>query len=159
LSPREGGRRTRARAETPGPRGAIMNQDQPPAGLEPERFRSYLLLLAREQLGGQFPGKLDASDVVQQTLLEAHRKSDQFQSNSPAQLLGWLRRLLACTLTDALRTLGRARRDPGRERSLEAALDQSAERLQAWLAAEQSSPSERADRNEDLARLTDALAR
>jgi RNA polymerase sigma-70 factor (ECF subfamily) len=122
-----------------------------------ERFRQYLLLLARAQLGPQVRGKLDASDVVQQTLLEAHRKRAQFRGDSPGQLLAWLRRLLACTLADTLRTLGRDKRDMARERSLEAALDESASRLAAWLAAEQSSPSEQADRNEQLARLADAL--
>lgn len=116
--------------------------------LAPERFREYLLLLARLQLGRQFQGKLDASDVVQQTLLEAHRKRTQLQGNSAAQLLAWPRKMLACTLTDALRTLGRAKRDATRERSLEAALDESSERLHAWLAAEQSSPSEQADRHD-----------
>jgi RNA polymerase sigma-70 factor (ECF subfamily) len=123
-----------------------------------ERFRQYLVLLARAQLGPQVRGKLDASDVVQQTLLEAHRKRAQFRGDSPGQLVAWLRRLLACTLADTLRALGRDKRDVAREQSLEASLDQSEERLAAWLAAEQSSPSEQADRNEQLARLADALA-
>jgi RNA polymerase sigma-70 factor (ECF subfamily) len=127
----------------------------PGSGLE--QFRPYLLVLARLQLGRQFQGKLDASDVVQQALLEAHRQRDQFRGGSTRQLLAWLRRILAGTLTDALRGLGRAKRDAARERSLEAALDESAERLEAWVAAEQSSPSERADRNEQLTRLAAAL--
>ncbi|HZT82987.1 MAG TPA: sigma-70 family RNA polymerase sigma factor [Gemmataceae bacterium] len=130
--------------------------DQPDLALE--QFRPYLLLLARLQLGRQFQGKLDASDVVQQALLEAHRQRPQFHGGGTAQMLAWLRRILAGTLTDALRGLGRAKRDAARERSLEAALEQSAERLAAWVAAEQSSPSERADRNEQLTRLAAALA-
>lgn len=135
-----------------------MSADPGKDDLAPERFREYLLLLARMQLGGQFRGKLDASDVVQQTLLEAHRKREQFQGGNPQQLLAWLRKLLACTLADTLRTLGRAKRDAHRERSLEAALDESSERLHAWLAAEQSSPSEQAGRHEEAARLAAALA-
>jgi RNA polymerase sigma-70 factor (ECF subfamily) len=128
------------------------------AGLPLDQFRPYLLLLARVQLGPRFQSKLDASDVVQQTLLEAHQKRHQFRGHTTPQLLAWLRQMLACTLTDALRTLGRAKRDPARERSLEIELEHSSDRLQAWLAADQSSPSEQADRNEQVLRLAQALA-
>jgi RNA polymerase sigma-70 factor (ECF subfamily) len=124
-----------------------------------ERFRQYLLVLAQLRLGRQFQGKLDASDVVQQTLLEAHRQRGQFQGHTDGQLAAWLRQLLAGTLADACRALGRAKRDAARERSLEAALDESSARLEAWLAADQSSPSQQADRNEQLVRLAEALAR
>ena len=68
-----------------------------------------------------------------------------------AALAAWLRKILAGTLADALRALHRAKRDVSRERSLEAELDQSSDRLQAWLAAEQTSPSEHADRNRERA--------
>ena len=131
--------------------------DHDTQGLAVEKYRAYLLLLARMQLGGHFQGKLDASDVVQQTLLEAHRQRGQFQGTSPPQMVAWLRRLLAGTLADAFKHLGRAKRDVTRERSLEAALDQSAERLASWLAAEQSTPSQQADRNEQAVRLAEAL--
>jgi RNA polymerase sigma-70 factor (ECF subfamily) len=134
-----------------------MADDHATRGLGLDRYRSYLLLLARTQLGQQFRGKLDASDVVQQTLLEAHRQSGRFRGETPQQLLAWLRTLLAGTLADAFKALGRAKRDVTRERSLEAELDQSSERLVAWLAAEQSSPSEQANKNEQMVRLGDAL--
>lgn len=134
-----------------------MNLEANTRGLRLERYREYLLLLARTQLGDRFRGKIDASDVVQQALLEAHQKSEQFLGEDP-QFLPWLRKLLACTLADAIRTLTRAKRDPERERSLAAALDESSERLGFVLAADQTSPSQQAVRNEDLARLADALA-
>jgi RNA polymerase sigma-70 factor (ECF subfamily) len=123
-----------------------------------ERFREYLHLLARLQLGERLPAKLDASDVVQQTLLEAHRKREQFRGQSAAEMAAWLRQLLACTIADALRAAGRAKRDAARERSLEAALDQSSACLVGWLAAEQSSPSVQAQRHEQAVRLAEALA-
>jgi RNA polymerase sigma-70 factor (ECF subfamily) len=100
------------------------------AGPAPEDFRAYLLLLARSHLGAA-RGKLDASDVVQQTLLEAHRKRAQFRGTSEAQMAAWLRQMLAYRLTDAFRALARGKRDAGRERSLEAALDESSSRLEA----------------------------
>ena len=124
----------------------------------PERFRDYLLLLARAQLGGLRRGQLAPSDIVQQTLLEAHRKRDQFRGRSDAELAAWLRQMLAYGIGDAVRAQGRARRDVARERSLEAALDESSARLAAWLAAEQSSPSQRAVRQEELLHLAAALA-
>ena len=75
----------------------------------------------------------------------------------PGVVAAWLRKVLAQTLADAVRDLERAKRDVGRERSLENAIDQSASGLEAWLAADHSSPSERAERNEQLLRLADAL--
>jgi RNA polymerase sigma-70 factor (ECF subfamily) len=123
-----------------------------------ERFREYLRLLARLQLGRQFQGKLDASDVVQQTLLEAHRKRGQFRGQTDAEMAAWLRQLLACTLADTLRGLGRAKRDARREQSLEAALDQSSGRIGSRLAADQSSPSHAAQEHEQAVRLAEALA-
>jgi RNA polymerase sigma-70 factor (ECF subfamily) len=123
-----------------------------------ERFREYLRLLARLQLGKQFQGKLDASDVVQQTLLEAHRKRAQFRGQTDAEMAAWLRQMLAFTLADALRALGRAKRNASREQSLEAALDQSSVRIGGWLVADQSSPSQRAQEHEQAVRLAEALA-
>jgi RNA polymerase sigma-70 factor (ECF subfamily) len=124
----------------------------------PERFRDYLLLLARASLGGREAALLAPSDMVQQALLEAVRKRELFRGQSDAELAGWLRQILACTITDALRARGRAKRDVARERSLEAAIEESSARVEAWLAAEQSAPIERAGREEDLLRLTQALA-
>src|SRR6266849_5883150 len=107
--------------------------DQPAPAYVPavQRFREYLRLLARLHLGDRLRGKVDPSDVVQQTLLEAHQKLDQFRGRTDAELVAWLRRLLACTLADVVRGHTRARRDVGRERSLQA-LEASSARLEAW---------------------------
>lgn len=135
-----------------------MGNQAEPSGEVLGRFREYLLLLARLHLGDQLRGKLDASDVVQQTLLEAHRKMAQFRGQSEAELAAWLRQMLACNLADALRAMGRAKRDVARERSLEAALEASSARMAGWLAAEQSTPSQQAQRHEEVLRLAEALA-
>jgi RNA polymerase sigma-70 factor (ECF subfamily) len=134
-----------------------MSPDAGSDALAVERYRSYLLLLVRihPALGGD--ARIDPSDVVQQTLLDAHRQREQFRGQTPAEMAAWLRRLLACNLIDARRALNRGKRDVRRERSLEAELDQSSARLGAWLASNGSSPSQRAAHNEDVLRLADAL--
>jgi RNA polymerase sigma-70 factor (ECF subfamily) len=123
-----------------------------------ERFREYLCLLARMRLDPQIQGKLDASDVVQQTLLEAFKARDQFRGRTDAEYAAWLRQILVRNLSNALRDFGRAKRDVTRERSIQAAIDDSSSRLESWLAAEQSSPSQRAERSEQVLRLAEALA-
>jgi RNA polymerase sigma-70 factor (ECF subfamily) len=123
-----------------------------------ERFRDYLWLLARLQLDPWLRGKLDPSDVVQQTLLEAYEKREQFRGSTEGEWLAWLRQALAHNLADALRAFGQAKRDVARERSLEAAVEASSRRLEAWLAAEQSSPSQQAQRHERAVQLAQALA-
>src|SRR5919204_1732862 len=124
-----------------------------------ERFRQYLRLLAGLQLAPRLRAKLDPSDLVQQTMLQAYQAREQYRGGTDAELAGWLRRILARTLQNAARDLGRAKRDAARERSLEAALDASSARLEAWLAADDSSPSQRAERNEQALQLAAALAR
>lgn len=123
-----------------------------------EKFRTYLLLMARMHMGHKLGAKMDPSDIVQQTLLDAHRQREQFRGSTSAEMAGWLRRMLACNLADALRAFARDKRDLARERSLEAALEESSARIEAWLHAEQSSPSQKAERTEDMLRLVEALA-
>jgi len=135
-----------------------MTADAEGEGALLERYRKYLGLLARLQIDRRLQGKIDLSGVVQQTLLEAHRALPQVQTKSAADMAAWLRRILANNLADEIRKLSTGKRDVARERSLEAALEQSSSRLGAWLAAEESSPSQKAVRHEDALRVAEALA-
>ena len=92
---------------------------------------------------------------MQETLLKAHEKREQYRGRTEAELMAWLRRILANTLTDAARKF---RFETTRGQSLEQALHESSARLEAWLAKSQESPGEQADRNEQLLRLAEALS-
>jgi RNA polymerase sigma-70 factor (ECF subfamily) len=124
-----------------------------------ERFRGYLALLARLEVSPRLRDKVDLSGVVQQTLLEAHKglTDDPGRARSEAEAAGWLRSILSHNLADVLRKLTAQKRDVRLEWSLDAALDGSASRVEQWLAACQSSPSQHAVRQEELLVLAEAL--
>ncbi len=121
-----------------------------------EQFRSYLRLLAESQLPAALRGKVDASDVVQQTLLQAYQARDQFRGSTEAERGSWLRTILANVLWGMLRHYGRDCRDLSREQSI-AAVEHSSVRLEALLAGDVSSPSQNMHRLELAAQLASAL--
>lgn len=123
-----------------------------------EPYRDYLHLLARVGIDPRLRSRVDPSDVVQQTMLQAVKAQGQFRGLVEEQRGAWLRQILARNLAMAARDHGREKRDVTRERSIRQALDDSSARLEAWLASNESSPSVRAARNEQSLRLARALA-
>jgi RNA polymerase sigma-70 factor (ECF subfamily) len=121
-----------------------------------ERYRDYLRLLARLQLDPRMQAKLDPSDVVQQTLLKAHQKLDQYRGQTDGELAAWLRRILANTMIDAVRSL---RVEVGVERSLQHSVEDSSARLEAWLIARDESPEGQVRRHEQTLTIASALAK
>ncbi len=78
--------------------------------------RSYLGLVARAQVETWLKVKVDASDVVQETMLEAYRDFDRFQGTTEKEWLAWLRKILAHNVADFVRQYrGAAKRQVGRE--------------------------------------------
>jgi RNA polymerase sigma-70 factor (ECF subfamily) len=124
----------------------------------PERHRPSLLLVARALLAGQQLLDKDASDLVQDTLLEAHRDAASFTGQGDAEQFAWLRKILLHNFLDACAKARAAKYDVSR-RTFEADLTGSFAGLDELLVAPDSTPSERAARNEELARLADALER
>src|SRR4029453_19173365 len=97
--------------------------------------------------------------IVQQTLLEAHLAKDQLRDQPSDQRLAWLKRVLAHNLADEIRKIRSDKRDVRREKSLQAAIEQSSQRLEAWIAANDSAPGARLERQERAVRLAEALSR
>ena len=85
-----------------------------------EEYRPYVELLARLQLDARLRGLLDASDLVQQTLLKAHQKWDQARGTTEVQRAAWIRAILANEIADAVRKC--LRRNEDRRRSIEVSL-------------------------------------
>ncbi len=138
------------------PCSSIMPSSEP-KNSELDQYRDYLLTLARTQLPNQLRSRVDASDVVQETLLEAHRQREQFQGTEPGHLFAWLRQILAGKLVDALRRETRDKRDVRRERECQLELDASAANLADLAGAELSTPSRKFERNELALQLAQAL--
>jgi RNA polymerase sigma-70 factor (ECF subfamily) len=135
-----------------------MSDGQQQKGADWERFREFLNLLVRVQSDARWRGKIDMSGVVQQTLLEAFQAGEQLAGADDGQKAGWLKRALANNLADEIRKLTTARRDAGRERSLQAAIDESISQLEMLAPAKQPTPSQEVVRAERLLQLTRALS-
>ena len=109
-----------------------------------ERYRPYLSLLARLQIGRRLQGKADGADVVQETFLEAARQFSAFRGQTEPELASWLRQILAGCLSHLIRRYcGTQARDVRLERGLEYDIDQSSRALDRGLIAVQSTPSQR----------------
>ena len=110
------------------------------------RFRPYLLMLARLEFDEVLQPKLDESDIVQQTLLEAHHSLAAFRGTSSGEMAAH---------PEADRP--RPQRDVRMEQSLRVAMNESTIRVQRWLSTDDGSPSQCAMANEQLLALAAAL--
>ncbi len=120
------------------------------------RYRNYLRLLAQDWLDRAFRGKADPSDLVQETLLEAHQGFAAFQGADEPEFVAWLRQIMARNVADFVRRYRSAARNVGRE---EASPDaRIVDRLQLLAGTLQSSPSHSAQRREMGVVLADAMA-
>jgi RNA polymerase sigma-70 factor (ECF subfamily) len=123
-----------------------------------ERFRSYLRLQAEIQLSPSLRIKEDVSDIVQTTLLEAHRDLKTYRGTSEAELWAWLKTILTRNVLNLAKHYGTQKCDLRRERSLHEELEQSSCRLEHFLAGDQSTPSQQLVRQERAELLAAALA-
>jgi RNA polymerase sigma-70 factor (ECF subfamily) len=125
-----------------------------------ELYRGYLGLLARMEVGPKLQRKVDPSDLVQETLLDAHRQFARFEGTTEAQFLAWLRRILAGKAANTVRHyLGTQGRNIQQE--LEGQLTESFDRVSGHLSqlavAASGSPSQHVLRREQSVMIADAL--
>jgi RNA polymerase sigma-70 factor (ECF subfamily) len=135
--------------ERPCPEGRGMEEVE--RGDDLGRFRDYLRLIAGREVSAGLRGRVDLSGVVQESLLDAHRAPPR--DRTEAQTAAWLKAILLHNLADEARRRGAIKRDGARERSL-----RGPDGLVLDPVADQSSPSHRAIRDEELMDLARALA-
>lgn len=134
--------------------------DEHSLGVLLSSYERYLKLLAELQLGHELRRKLDASDVVQETFLDAHKAIQRFEGTSEEQLMAWLKSILAARLANTMRHyLGTQARDVRLEAKIGQSLDQSAQSLGGILIASGSSPSQHVSTKEQSQLVAEALLR
>jgi RNA polymerase sigma-70 factor (ECF subfamily) len=121
------------------------------------QYHNYLRLMARTLLGSKLRVCVDSSDLVQEAFLEACRDFPRFGGSTEAELLAWLRRILARNLADRARYVGAEMRDHRRTQSLATLLEQASYSVEAALAATATTPSAAASRREQAVVLADAI--
>jgi RNA polymerase sigma-70 factor (ECF subfamily) len=114
------------------------------------KFRGYLRGLAQSHLSWAYSSKVDPSDIVQQTLLDAHQKLDEFRGSTDRELAAWLREIFVNNLADVFRALNSQKRDITRERS--------SDRLSQWLEDLPAPHDDQSEKNEQLICLAWALS-
>ena len=119
-------------------------------------FRPMLLTLAEAMMSSTLRGDLEASDLVQQTLLEAHCSAEQLAIMSEPAIFSWLRNALNHNVLDAVKHL-KAQKNDVRRRVRVSDLEASFIRLEQILTADETSPSEVVQRNEQICRMLSAL--
>lgn len=127
-----------------------------------EQYRNYLIVLAATQIEKRLQPRVSPSDVVQETMLKAHKNFGQFRGTTEPELLAWLRQILVNNLARFVEQhMLAARRDVRREVSIErlgAALEQSTVQLAALVPAPGKSPSMAVQQREEAVELADRLA-
>jgi RNA polymerase sigma-70 factor (ECF subfamily) len=133
--------------------------DKPALGRLLELYRNYLRFLARSLIRPPLHVQLDASDLVQETFLKAHRDFGQFAGSDERELVAWLRQILVRTLANQAKHHRSRVRDQCRQESLDVLLDRSSLAIQEQMADSIASPSSHAVQREQAVLLADALTR
>ncbi|MCA8998297.1 MAG: sigma-70 family RNA polymerase sigma factor [Planctomycetaceae bacterium] len=120
--------------------------------------RNYVAVVARTQVESWMRTKVDASDLVQQTLLDAHQGFEQFQGTEEGEWLAWLKQILAHNTQDFIRRYRTAKRAVGKEVSGDRQTESRAGILEN-LRESIDSPSQALMAHERELELADAISR
>jgi len=136
-----------------------MGEQAPDLDQTLKGYRDYLSFQICVLVSPWLKNHLDLSGIVDEVLVKAWQALRRVEGWGEGERAAWLRTVLANQVKDEIDRLRAQCRDVGRNRSLEAALDESSARLAGALVAPQSSPSEAAQRGEQELRLVEAVQR
>jgi len=123
-----------------------------------ESLRGWLFVLAASQVSVKLRRKLEPDDIVQETLTRAHHAITNGSGPTDEHVVKpWLIQIVKNVLIDQWKHFTADKRDIGREHSVMAQLEHSAAGIDAYVVANQTSPSMAAARNEQMAKLAQAL--
>jgi len=123
-----------------------------------EACRAYLLVVAERELDPSLRAKGGASDIVQETFIEAHRAFPRFHSQSHEEFLAWLRAMLLNNVTDFRRKYrGTQKRSSDREVNMDGS--NSSSDWRGLLAADSPTPSGEYSKQETMQKIEVVLGR
>ncbi len=121
-------------------------------------LRPWLKMLAERQLPNALRGRLDASDIVQQTLIDAWNGEAGFRGTTHGERMAWLRVILTRVILRADRDLLKtAKRGEGREKTIQSAIDEASVRIEQLAIGKEGSPASAAERAEQTLKLAAAM--
>jgi RNA polymerase sigma-70 factor (ECF subfamily) len=123
-----------------------------------EKYRAYLETLTFIQIDPRLRSKFGRSDIIQGTLIEASRSCERVDAMDSEDRKRLLTRMLVNNLRDEIDRWRTGGRNIDREKSLDEAAEESLSRLRGFLAAEESTPSEKLIKQEEALRLLEALS-
>jgi RNA polymerase sigma-70 factor, ECF subfamily len=123
----------------------------------PAQFQGYLMAMARAHINPRLRAKLGPESMVQETLLEAYRDRAKFRGTSPPELAAYLRAILVRNIRDAVRALGRGKRNADLEVSL-VALERASFRVDQQMASQPATPEAQLDKLQEVLRFVQILS-